>query len=142
MNVSDKNLRLLLLSGALTLTSGILALLVLFHRPLQPDGDAVLGTPQLVLFETERCDWCEDFRVKVGRPYNGTEYAGRAPLKYISVDDGPPPKRYRLRDDVRKAALIIFDQYGREIDRFDSEPKTADAVVTMVRKGLRVVPKT
>lgn len=142
MTDPDKKLRLMLLSGSIALTSCVLALLVLFHRPLAPDGEAVLGSPQLVLFESERCDWCEDFRATIGRAYNADEISARAPLRYISVDDGETPKRYRTQGGIGIAALVIFDQYGRELNRYGRLPKTADDVITMVRKGLRNAPKT
>ncbi|NOU06165.1 MAG: hypothetical protein HOO99_08285 [Hyphomicrobiaceae bacterium] len=141
MTDPEKKLRIMLLSGSIALTSSVLALLVLFHRPLAPDGDAVLGTPQLVLFESDRCNWCENFRVSIGRAYNASEISARAPLRYISVDDGAPPRRYRVLGDVGQSALVIFDQYGREMDRYGKAPATADDVIAMVRKRLRNIPK-
>jgi hypothetical protein len=141
MTDPEKKLRLMLLSGSIALTSCVLALLVLFHRPLAPDGVAVLGTPQLVLFEGENCKWCEDFRVTIGRSYNSSEMATRAPLRYISVDDSAPPKRYRVLRGVGRSALVVFDQYGREMDRYGKAPEDADAVISMVRKSLRKAPK-
>ena len=93
---TDRSLRLILGAATIAVVSSILGGLAWLHRPLPPDGEPVLGTAQLVMFETDKCSWCEKFRRKTAREYQTTEYASRAPLKFMSVDDGPPPKRYRL----------------------------------------------
>jgi hypothetical protein len=136
---SDRNLRLLLGAGTLAVVSSLLGVLAWVHKPLPPDGDPVLGSPQLVMFETDKCGWCENFRRKAAREYLSTEASSRAPLKYMSVDDGPPPKRYRLDSFSRSPMLVLFDQYGRELARLVKEPANGEALESMVRRNLRNV---
>lgn len=134
---SDKNLRLILAAGSLAVVCSLLGALAWLHKPLAPDGEPVLGSPQLVMFETEKCGWCEKFRRKTARDYQSTEYASLAPLKYMSVDDGPPPKRYRLSSFSASPMLVLFDQYGRELARIEKEPVGSEAIESMVRRNLR-----
>ena len=138
---SDRQLRVLLGAGSLALASALLGGLAYLNKPMAPDGDPVLGSPQLVMFETDGCDWCEKFRRKTAREYQETAYATQAPLRFMSVEDGPPPKRYRLDSFSKSPMLVMFDQYGRELGRLDSEPKSSAAIESLVRRGLRHVSK-
>lgn len=139
---SDQNLRLILAAASVAVVSCVLGALAYLHRPLRPDGEAVLGSPQLVMFETESCVWCENFRRKTARDYQSSEYASKAPIKFMSVDDGPPPKRYRLTSFKASPMLVLFDQYGREMDRIVSEPANSETVETLVRRNLRRMAKS
>ncbi len=94
------------------------------------------------MFETESCVWCENFRRKTARDYQSSEYASKAPIKFMSVDDGPPPKRYRLTSFKASPMLVLFDQYGREMDRIVSEPANSETVETLVRRNLRRMAKS
>ena len=134
---SDNQLRIMFGAGSIALVSALLGGLAYFSRPLPPDGDPVLGTPQLVMFETDGCDWCEKFRRKTARDFQETSAAAQAPLRYMSIQDGPPPKRYRLESFSRSPMLVLFDQYGRELGRIDSEPKNSAAIESLVRRNLR-----
>ena len=138
---SDRQLRVVLGAGALAVVSGLLGGLAYLNRPMAPDGDPVLGSPQLVMFETDNCGWCEKFRRTSAREYQTTEYATKAPLRFMSVEDGPPPKRYRLDGFSKSPMLVMFDQYGRELGRIDYEPKNSAAIELMVRRGLNRVGK-
>jgi hypothetical protein len=138
---TDRNLRLLLGAATIAVVSSVVGALAYMHRPLPPEGDAVLGGPQLILFEVEGCKWCEQFRRKTARAYLETEWASKAPLRYMSVDDGPPPKRYRLTSFSRTPTLVLFDPYGREVDRIEGEPKDSAAIESLVRRNLRRMAK-
>ena len=136
---TERSLRTILLAGSIAVASSGLALLAYLHQPMAPDGEPVLGSPQLIMFETDKCDWCERFRSSLAKQYQRSEFATQAPLRFISVDDGPPPRRYRLRSFNGGPMLVLFDQYGRELDRIDTDPKTSDAVQSLVRRNLRRV---
>lgn len=136
---SDRDLRIILGAGTLAVVCSLLGLLAWLNRPLPPDGEAVLGTPQLVMFETDKCGWCENFRRGTARDYETTEYASHAPLRFMSIDDGPPPKRYRLSSFSPSPMLVLFDQYGRELARMEKEPANCEALEAMVRRNLRYI---
>jgi hypothetical protein len=138
---TDRNLRLLLGAATVAIASSVVGALAFMHRPLPPDGDPVLGGPQLIMFEVDGCKWCEQFRRKTARAYLETEWASKAPLRYMSVDDGPPPKRYRLASFSKSPSLVLFDAYGREVDRIDGEPKDSAAIESLVRRNLRRMAK-
>jgi hypothetical protein len=138
---TEKSLRYLLLAMTIAIVSGTLGALAFFSRPEPPVGDAVLGSPQLVLFELDDCAWCQSFRRKAGREFQGSEMAGVAGLKYLSIEDGPPPKRYKLQAFRQIPMLILFDAYGREMERITSEPRSSAEVEALVRRNLKRMPK-
>ena len=139
---SDSQLRIMFGAGALAVVSAILGGLAYLSRPLPPDGDPILGSPQLVMFETDSCDWCEKFRRKTAREFQATSYSAQAPMRFMSIQDGPPPKRYRPVSNIGSPMLVLFDQYGRELGRLDSEPKNSAAIESLIRRNLRSVSKS
>ncbi len=139
---TDNNLRIILGAGTIAVLSTVLGALSYFHRPLPPDGEPVLGTAMLVMFETDACSWCAKFKRSTGRDYQGGDYASKAPLKFMSVDDGPPPKRYRLTSFTALPMLVLFDAYGREVDRIEKEPASTEIVESLVRRNLRKMTKS
>ena len=138
---SEGRFRLLLGAATMAIVSGTLGTLAYLHQPLAPDGDPVLGSPQLILFETDWCDWCERFRRKTARDFANTPEATLAPMRFLSIDDGPPPKKYRLTSFTGQPVLVFFDQYGRELERIEKAPDVA-TVGSMVRRNIRRVAKT
>ena len=133
---------MLLGAASIAVVSGALGALTFLSRPVPPDGDPVLGTAQLLMLETDSCEPCEKFRRKAGRDYQASDLAGRAPLRFVSVEDGPPPKRYRLSYFSKSPALVLFDQYGRELDRLNKVPASAEIVEAFVRRHLRTISKS
>jgi hypothetical protein len=137
----DQYLRLLLGAMTVALVSGTLGALAYFSRPEPPVGEAILGAPQLVLFELDDCGWCQSFRRRAGREFQTTEMSNKAGLRYMSIEDGPPPKRYKLHAFKQVPMLILFDAYGREMERTLTEPKDGAEVEAMVRRNLKRMPK-
>ncbi len=138
---SDTNLRILLGAATVAVVSACLGALAYFSKPDVPDGEAVLGGPQLVLFEVDDCAWCQSFRRKAGRQFLESKLANDAGLRYMSIADGPPPKRYRLSSFQKSPMLVLFDPYGREMERLTSEPKDGSEIEAMVRRNLKRMPK-
>ncbi len=138
---SETSLKLLLGAATVAIASGTLGALAFLSRPVPPDGDAVLGAPQLILFELDDCGWCQSFRRKAARQYLESQFADQAQLRYMSIEDGPPPKRYRMVSYRQVPMLVLFDAYGREMERITSEPKDGATVEAMVRRNMRRMPK-
>ena len=138
---SDRSLRILLGAATIAVVSSTLGALAYLGRPPAPDGDPVLGSAQMVVFEVGDCSWCEQFRRKIARPYAEGEYGGIAPIRYISVDDGPPPKRYRLSSFRKDAMIVLFDAYGREVDRIEGSPRDSAALESFVRRHAKRLSK-
>ena len=138
---TDRSLRILLGAASIAFVTSALGGLAYLSRPVAPDGEPVLGTAQLLMLETDSCDLCEKFRRKAGRDYQTTELAGSAPLRFLNVEDGPPPKRYRLSYFSKSPTLVLFDKYGRELDRLSKLPLTADAVEVFVRRHMRTISR-
>jgi hypothetical protein len=134
---SDRNLRILFGAATIAVVSGTLGALAYLHRPPAPDGEPVLGTAQILVLEVDSCDWCERFRRKAGRAFAEGAYGGTAPIRYINVEDGPPPKRYRLSSFRKAPMVVLFDAYGREVDRIEGEPADGAALDSLVRRHLK-----
>ena len=138
---SDRQLRVLMGAGVVAVVSAALGALSFANRPMAPDGDPVLGSAQLVMFETDDCRWCENFRRKTARVYAESDAASKAPIRFMSIEDGPPPKRYRLASFSKTPMLVMFDPYGRELGRIAKETMSAEDIETLVRRNLRRIAK-
>ncbi len=138
---SDRSLRLLLGAATIAVVSSTLGALAYFQRPLAGDGERVLGSAEILVLELDGCGWCETFRRKAARSYAEGEFAVRAPIRYFNIDDGPPPKRYRLAGFRKSAMVVLFDAYGREVDRIEGEPRDGAAIEAMVRRNIKRLSK-
>ena len=84
-------------------------------------------TPTVVVFETQDCELCEDFRRKIGKPHRASQLGEKAPLTYYDVTEGQPPKRFNLAGAIgHSPTAVVFDVYGREVKRIVGLPKTLD----------------
>lgn len=45
---------------------------------------------ELLMFDQDGCEWCEQWDAEIGGVYEKTEFAARAPLRRANIHDGAP----------------------------------------------------
>ncbi len=133
-----RNLPAIFVALGIAVASGVLGLAVIAHRGDKPAGPPVASQATIIVFERDKCGNCDRFRDLVSRPYQLSEIAGRVPLKYYDITDGPPPSRWQLRSEVDSAPTAVsFDIFNREIGRVTGVPATADDVISLATAAAR-----
>lgn len=95
-----------------------LALLLGLAGPLAPVGAAAA---ELVVLEKAGCPYCARFEQEVGRIYERTDEAKRAPLRRID-NEKPFPDDLRFIAAERITPTFVLVDEGREIGRLRGYP--------------------
>jgi hypothetical protein len=133
-----RNLPAMYVALGIAVASGVLALAVVVHRGDKPVGPPVASQATIVVFERDKCNRCEQFRDVVTRPYQLSDVAGRVPLKYYDITDGPPPRRWQLRAEIGGTPTAVsFDIFNREIGRFTGVPTSAGDIISLAQTAAR-----
>ena len=118
--------------------SGVLALAIIAHRGDKPLGDPVSNQATLIVFERDKCLRCDKFRDVMTRPYQQSAIAGKVPMRYFDVTDGPPPARYLLKSEVPGTpTTVAFDIFNREIGRVNGMPESVDDLIALAETAAR-----
>lgn len=81
-----------------------------------------LGAPQpllaaeLVMFETEYCEWCEQWHEEVGVVYHKTPEGESAPLRRVDLHASRPANLAAIKGLHYTPTFVLLDR-GREIGR-------------------------
>lgn len=136
--------RLPILLGALVLLvlCALLSVAVYIHRPSAAVGPKLAESAFVMVFETSTCQLCETFRAGIGRRYQRSAMSEKAPLRFFDVSDTPVPRRFSLRGEVYTfPTLVVFDPWGREMDRMNGPPATIEALEKMTSAAARRVER-
>lgn len=133
-----RNLPAIYVALGIAVASGVLALAIIAHRGDKPNGPPVSSQASIVVFESDRCPRCDDFRDRVTRPYQQSEVSSRVPLKYYDITDGPPPRRWQLRAEIGDTpTAVAFDIFNREISRRSGVPESVEEIVSLAQSAAR-----
>lgn len=91
----------------------LLVLLVLHGR----GADAA----ELVMFESENCEWCEKWHREIGAIYSNTQEARSAPLRRVDIHD-PVPDDLKHLKAVHYTPTFVLMQDGKEVGRILGYP--------------------
>lgn len=80
-------------------------------------GDAA----ELVMFESDSCEWCELWHEEVGVIYAKTAEAGIAPLRRVSIEDPVPGDLEHVRG-IRYTPTFVLMEDGVEVGRILGYP--------------------
>lgn len=92
---------------------------VLLMFGLAPTGWA--GAAELVMFESDVCEWCEKWNNEIGGIYDKTEEAQLAPLRRVDIH-GPVPDDLSHIPAVHYTPTFVLMQDGEEVGRILGYP--------------------
>jgi hypothetical protein len=84
-------------------------------------GSGVCGAAELVMFESDSCEWCEMWHEEIGVIYAKTTEAGIAPLRRVSIEDPIPGDLEHVRA-VHYTPTFVVMEGGEEVGRILGYP--------------------
>ncbi len=76
---------------------------------------------ELVMFESEACEWCEVWDEEIGVAYAKTSEATVVPLRKIDIDGVIPADYGHLKGLIYTPTFVVMDQ-GKELGRIIGYP--------------------
>jgi protein-disulfide isomerase len=81
-----------------------------------------LKAAELIMFESDYCEWCEAWHEEIGPIYPKTAEGRRAPLRVVDIHDRRP-RDLEAIDGVRfTPTFVMLDDRGREVGRINGYP--------------------
>jgi len=90
---------------------GVLAMLCLFAAPVKAEPGV-----QLIMVETEGCEWCEAWHDQIGPVYAKTSEGKFAPLRRVELAD-PIPADLKNMKPVAFTPTFVVMKDGKEVGR-------------------------
>lgn len=84
-------------------------------------GSKAAAAAELVLFESDTCEWCERFHKEVGPAYPNTVESKCAPLRRIDIDDPRPDDLAHIKGIVFTPTFVLIED-GQEVSRLTGYP--------------------
>lgn len=98
-----------------------LLLVAAFAAGLLAAAPAPARAAELLMFESETCEWCERWHEEIGPAYGKTRYGRAAPLRRIDIDH-TVPAAYRAVRGIAYTPTFVLWHRGREIGRLVGYP--------------------
>lgn len=76
---------------------------------------------ELLMFESDTCEWCERWHEEIGPAYGKTRFGRIAPLRRIDIDR-TIPATYRAVRGIAYTPTFVLWQRGREVGRLVGYP--------------------
>ncbi len=76
---------------------------------------------ELVMFESELCEWCETWHAEIGGVYAKTSEGMAAPLRRIDIDAPRSGKLKSIRGIIYTPTFVLLHQ-GKEVGRINGYP--------------------
>jgi thioredoxin-related protein len=76
---------------------------------------------ELVMFESEGCEWCEVWDEEIGVAYAKTSEANIIPLRRVDIDDVHNTDLKHLKGLIYTPTFVVMDN-GRELGRITGYP--------------------
>jgi hypothetical protein len=84
-------------------------------------GPWTASAAELVLFESDTCEWCERFNKEVGPAYPNTAESRCAPLRRVDIRDPRPDDLTHIKGIVYTPTFVLVED-GREVSRLTGYP--------------------
>lgn len=84
-------------------------------------GAGTVGAAELVMFESESCEWCELWHEEIGVIYAKTTEAGIAPLRRVDIEDTVPGDLTHVRG-IHYTPTFVLMEDGEEVGRILGYP--------------------
>jgi len=76
---------------------------------------------ELVMFESDACEWCEVWHEELGAVYAKTDEGRQAPLRRLDIDD-PRPDDLKVLKTIRYTPTFVLMDAGQEVGRIRGYP--------------------
>jgi thioredoxin-related protein len=76
---------------------------------------------ELVMFESEGCEWCEVWDEEIGVAYAKTSEASTIPLRRVDIDDVHHADFKHLKGLIYTPTFVVMDN-GKELGRITGYP--------------------
>ena len=76
---------------------------------------------ELVMFESESCEWCEVWDEEIGVAYDKTIESKVIPLRKVDIDDEPHADFKHLEGLIYTPTFVVMDN-GKELGRIIGYP--------------------
>ena len=84
-------------------------------------GSKAASAAELVMFESDTCEWCERFNAEVGPVYANAAESKCAPLRRVDIHDPRPADLVHVKGIVYTPTFVLMED-GREISRLTGYP--------------------
>ena len=98
-----------------------LLLVVAVNAGLFAGAPAPARAAELLMFESETCEWCERWHEEIGPAYGKTRFGRIAPLRRIDIDR-TVPAAYRAVRGLAYTPTFVLWHRGREVGRLVGYP--------------------
>tara|TARA_R100001039_G_scaffold831_1_gene422 strand:- start:5 stop:421 length:417 start_codon:yes stop_codon:yes gene_type:complete len=76
---------------------------------------------ELIMFESDTCEWCERFHSEVGPVYPNTAESKCAPLRRVDIHDPRPDDLAHIKGIVYTPTFVLIEE-GHEVSRLTGYP--------------------
>lgn len=84
-------------------------------------GPAPARAAELLMFESETCEWCARWHEEIGPAYGKTRFGRIAPLRRVDIDL-PVPAAYSAVRGIAYTPTFVLWHRGRELGRLVGYP--------------------
>ena len=77
---------------------------------------------ELVMFESEICEWCDAWHAEIGPIYPKTDEGKRAPLRTVDIHDARPADLADIEGVRFTPTFVLLDDQGHEVGRVNGYP--------------------
>lgn len=77
---------------------------------------------ELVMFESDFCEWCDAWHAEIGPIYPKTAEGKRAPLRMVDIHDPRPTDLVDVEGVRFTPTFVLLDDRGREVGRINGYP--------------------
>lgn len=84
-------------------------------------GPTAVSAAELVMFESDTCEWCERFNAEIGSAYPNTAESKCAPLRRVDIHDPRPDDLTHIKGIVYTPTFVLIEE-GHEVGRLTGYP--------------------
>jgi thioredoxin-related protein len=77
---------------------------------------------ELVMFESDICEWCDAWHAEIGPIYPKTSEGKRAPLRIVDIHDPRPSDLDHIEGVRFTPTFVLIDDDGQEVGRINGYP--------------------
>lgn len=84
-------------------------------------GATAASAAELIMFESDTCEWCERFDAEVGPAYPNSAESKCAPLRRVDIHDPRPDDLAHIKGIIYTPTFVLIEE-GHEVGRLTGYP--------------------